>query len=81
MSLWLIISTVATILGVILGIARWIAAVRKAKVDRELGAVKTENEGLKNAVEAAEQRAEVHSNVVRLPDRDADKRLDKWMRD
>jgi hypothetical protein len=81
MSLWLIISTLATILGVILGIARWIAAVRKARADRELGQAETENKALEKTVEAAKERIATDAEVVRLPDAAADAELRKWMRD
>lgn len=79
--LWSIITTVAAIAGVFLGVARYIAAVRKAKADREIGAAQTKNEALTHTVEAAQQRVETDAEVVRLPDADADARLNKWLRD
>jgi uncharacterized membrane-anchored protein YhcB (DUF1043 family) len=81
MTAWAIISTIATIIGVILGIARLVAARRKAKVDREVGELKTRNDALLEALGAGKERIATDAAVINLPDGDADARLDKWMRD
>lgn len=78
---WASISTIATILALTFGIVRWVQARRKAKVDRELGKARATIDAQNEGLGAAEERIRTDAAIVRLPDGESDKRLDKWMRD
>jgi hypothetical protein len=79
--LWTIVSTAVAILSLTLGVARYVAARRKAAADRALGAAETNNAALTEVAKAAQDRIKTDAEVVKLPDATTDARLDKWMRD